>query len=154
MLTPNDELFVNWCDGLFQYSLKGEVIQNKSSVYKRVKYLNNNQLLISMTDGRLMVWNYKKDNEIISEPNFFNLKPKVVGDEWFSSKMTVLPNTNTIVVTEGNSNYSKLWDYSNNTITQLDFDFSYNYYDSVQNDFFRLIKGIVGDGEIETIKKE
>ncbi|MEO1050934.1 MAG: hypothetical protein AAFX87_09910 [Bacteroidota bacterium] len=107
--------------GITFYDLDGQVIRQKEGWYYKVDKLKEDILLLETPKGELIAWDYKNDIETKSKIEDFRTSKIVNDDHRTLAYYYPIYNTSIVYVQEMESNISKLWDYSSNITSTLDF---------------------------------
>ncbi len=120
-LTPEDELVINQLDGIHVYDLDGNLLHVNKEVVRDIHYISKGKILCNLSDGRLMVWDFKNDRTVRSKEDF-NLLNKQT-KEPYRSYSRLIEKMPFAIVSESTMKYNSciLWNYETNNSLKMDF---------------------------------
>ncbi|MEO1259458.1 MAG: hypothetical protein AAFZ15_11705 [Bacteroidota bacterium] len=127
LFTNDGYLILNTDDGLSVCDLNGNVKGAKFTWFKSVKYIGGNRILGIADTDEVIIWDFKKNTEILLDPTVLKQLPKGNGEQWYVQDAEKIDGFPVIVLNmiQWFESCTVTWNYETNEKNILDFEKSF-----------------------------
>ena len=121
-ITGEKYVVTNDVDGIKVYDLNGKLIASKSGKYQWVEHYENTPIFALEFSGRVLAWDFIKQQDWHSPAKAFNLNPTKKGKRIYGTgSIERVPNSSVLLINESASNDDAYWNYQTNQMLPIRF---------------------------------